>query len=98
MGALLAGLSGINEISGPGMLDFINGFSLEKLIFDNEICGQVFRMNKGISPKEDFPAIPLMQDLVNEGHLLISDHTHRYLQEEQHLPGSVINRSTLAEW
>ncbi len=60
MGALLAGLSGINEISGPGMLDFINGFSLEKLVLDNEICGQVFRMNKGISPKEDFPAIPLM--------------------------------------
>ncbi len=29
---------------------------------------------------------------------MISDHTHRYLQEEQHLPGSIINRSTLAEW
>ncbi len=39
MGATLAALSGINSISGPGMLDFSSCFSLEKLVLDNEICG-----------------------------------------------------------
>ena len=38
MGALMAALSGINSISGPGMLDFESCLSLEKLVVDNEIC------------------------------------------------------------
>ena len=39
MGANLAALAGINNVSGPGMLDFENCFSLEKLVVDNEIYG-----------------------------------------------------------
>ncbi len=38
--ALLAALAGVNSVSGPGMLDFVLTFSLAKLVFDNEICGQ----------------------------------------------------------
>ena len=38
--ALLAGLAGVNSVSGPGMLDFLLVFSLPKLVFDDEICGQ----------------------------------------------------------
>lgn len=98
MGAVLAGLSGINEISGPGMLEFINGFSLGKLVLDNEICGQILHMTNGVSPKDDFPAIPIMQDLLNDGHLLISNHSHQYLTKEQIFPGDLINRSTLLDW
>ena len=30
------------------MLDFINTFSLEKLVVDNEICGMTFRLLEGI--------------------------------------------------
>jgi len=94
----MAGLSGINEISGPGMLDFINGFSLEKLVLDNEICGQILHMTKGISPKDDFPSIPLIQELLSDGHLLISNHSYQYLSKEQIFPGNTINRSTLSDW
>ena len=46
MGATLAALSGINSISGPGMLDFESSQSLEKLVLDNEICGMVLRLVK----------------------------------------------------
>ena len=41
MGAVLAGLSGINSVSGPGMLDFESCQSLEKLVLDDEICAMV---------------------------------------------------------
>ena len=98
MGATLAALSGINNISGPGMLDFESCQSLEKLILDNEICGMTFRMIQGIEPKEDFPAIPLFQELLRERHLLISDHSMRYLREEHYFPGSVIDRTNRARW
>ncbi|UCB53528.1 MAG: trimethylamine methyltransferase family protein, partial [Candidatus Zixiibacteriota bacterium] len=98
MGATLAALSGINNISGPGMLDFESCQSLEKLVLDNEICGMTLRMIKGIEPKEDFPSLPRFEELLKEKHLLISRHTMRYLSEEFYLPGSVIDRANRARW
>ena len=98
MGATLAALAGINNISGPGMLDFESCFSLEKLVVDNEICGMTFRMLRGIEPKEDFPAGPLFQELLRENHLLIADHTRKYFKEEDYVPGFVIDRANRMRW
>ncbi|MBL7066849.1 MAG: trimethylamine methyltransferase family protein [Candidatus Marinimicrobia bacterium] len=98
IGATLAALAGINNISGPGMLDFESCFSIEKLVVDNEICKQVLRLVKGIEPKEDFPALPIFEELLKEKHLLISEHTRKYLREEHIFPGPVINRANRARW
>jgi len=98
LGAILAAASGINNISGPGMLDFESGFSLEKLMFDNEICGMVLKLIKGIEPKEDFPSIPIFEELINEGHLLIAKHTRKYLKEEHLYPNEVIDRLNRKRW
>jgi len=98
IGGTLAALSGINNISGPGMLDFESCQSLEKLIVDNEICGMMLRMVQGIEPKEDFPSLPRFKELLSEGHLLISDHTMKHLGTELSMPGKVINRANLARW
>lgn len=98
MGAVLAVLSGINNIAGPGVLDFVNSFSIEKLVMDNEICGMMHRMLKGIEPKEDFPALPHFRELLTEQHLMIAGHTRRYLREEHYFPGKVIDRANLQRW
>jgi len=98
MGATLAALSGVNNISGPGMLDFESCQSIEKLVLDNEICGMVLRMVEGIEPKEDFPSVPRFEELLKEKHLLISEHTRRYLREEFYLPGRVIDRANRTRW
>lgn len=98
MGATLAALSGINNISGPGMLDFESCQSLEKLVLDNEICGMTLRLIKGIEPKEDFPSLPRFEELLKEKHLLISKHTLKYLKDEFYFPGPVINRATRTRW
>ena len=98
MGATLAALSGINNVSGPGMLDFESCFSLEKLILDNEICGMAMRMVAGIEPKEDFPSLPRFEELLREEHLLISEHTLKYLKEEVYLPGPTIDRANRSRW
>jgi trimethylamine--corrinoid protein Co-methyltransferase len=98
MGATLAALAGINNISGPGMLDFESCFSLEKLVVDNEICGMTLQMIKGIEPKEDFPSQPIFEELLKEKHLLISDHTLKYLKEEEYFPGPTINRANRSRW
>lgn len=98
IGAALAALSGINNIAGPGMLDFESCQSLEKLVVDNEICGMVFRLQKGIVPKEDFPSLPIFRELLEEEHLLIAEHTRRYLKEEHLFPGKVIDRASRSRW
>jgi trimethylamine--corrinoid protein Co-methyltransferase len=98
MGATLAALAGINNISGPGMLDFESCFSLEKLLLDNEVCGMTLRLIKGVEPKEDFPSQPIFDELLREKHLLISEHTRKYLQQEEYFPGAVINRTNRSRW
>lgn len=98
MGATLAALSGINNISGPGMLDFENCQSFEKLILDNEICGMVLRMKEGIEPREDFPSVPHLEELIKEKHLLISNHTRRYFKKEFYIPGPTIDRASRKRW
>jgi trimethylamine--corrinoid protein Co-methyltransferase len=80
------------------MLDFESCFSLEKLVLDNEICGMTKRMIQGIEPKEDFPSLPRFEELIAEQHLLISDHTRKYLREEIYFPGPVIDRANRSRW
>jgi len=98
MGATLAALSGINSISGPGMLDFESCQSLEKLVLDNEICGMVLRLIKGMQPREDFPSVPHFEELLREKHLLISEHTRKFLKEEIYFPGPVVDRANRTRW
>ncbi|MGD8307614.1 MAG: trimethylamine methyltransferase family protein, partial [Ignavibacteria bacterium] len=98
IGATMAALSGINNISGPGMIDFESCFSLEKLVMDNEICGMMFRMLDGIEPKEDFPSLPIFEELLKEEHLLIAKHTRKHLKGEHYFPGPIINRANRSRW
>jgi trimethylamine:corrinoid methyltransferase-like protein len=98
MGATLAVLSGLNNVSGPGMLDFENCQSLEKLVVDNEICGMTARLASGIEPRDDFPAVELFTELLREKHLLIAKHTRRHLRKEITFPGPAIDRANRARW
>jgi len=98
MGAALGALAGINNISGPGMIDFESCQSLEKLVLDNEICRMTYRMTEGITPREDFPAVPILQELLRDRHLLISEHTLRYRDKEIWLPGPAIDRANREKW
>jgi len=98
MGATMASLSGINNVSGPGALDFINCQSLEKLVFDNEICGMTQRAKKGINSEQNFPTIELMDELLEENHLIIAKHTRRNLRKEHYFPGPVIDRMGRSRW
>jgi len=98
MGATLAALAGINNVSGPGMLDFESCFSLEKLVLDNETCGMALRLIRGIEPKDDFPALPRFEELLQQQHLLISKHTRLYLKDEHYFPGPAIDRANRSRW
>ncbi|HSD28280.1 MAG TPA: trimethylamine methyltransferase family protein, partial [Vicinamibacteria bacterium] len=98
MGALLAGLSGINSVSGPGMLDFESCQSLEKLVVDDEICAMVARLRRGVEPRDDFPSRPLFEELLRDQHLLIAAHTRKHRKEQIRFASPVVERAPLGRW
>jgi trimethylamine--corrinoid protein Co-methyltransferase len=97
IGAILAALSGINVISGPGMLNFESCQSLEKLIIDNEICSMAYRLIRGVAMRE----LPLIQDLfenfTQDTEFLTKDHTLKWYQKEHTYP-LLIDRDTYDTW
>jgi trimethylamine--corrinoid protein Co-methyltransferase len=98
IGTTLAGLGIFDNVSGPGMLDYINCHSTAKLVVDHEICSMVRRLRRGVEPRDDFPAVPLLSELLDEGHLLIAEHTMRHLGDEIVFPGPVIDRAGRPRW
>jgi len=96
-GLYLAGLAGVNSVSGPGMHYFESCLSLEKLVFDAEICAMTRRLVAGLEPREDFPADDLFDQLLREKTLLTADHTLKYFRQEHCIPGPVIDRTQLQD-
>jgi trimethylamine--corrinoid protein Co-methyltransferase len=97
MGAVIAALSGINVISGPGMMDFESCQSLEKLVIDNEICGMALRLVKGIELRDNFSE-DLFGNIYDGEHFLTSSHTVKWLREEFYFPSEVIDRANYQMW
>jgi len=98
MGTTLAALGRFDNVSGPGMLDFINCHSTAKLVVDHELCLMAQRLRRGVKPREDFPTVPLMRELLSEGHLIIAEHSMKHGGEEIVLPGPVIDRAGRPRW
>jgi trimethylamine--corrinoid protein Co-methyltransferase len=96
--ALLAALAGVNSVSGPGMLDFVLTFSLPKLVFDNEVCGQCLHFVRELSVLEDLPVQSLVDDLRAHDHLITAEHTLRHWPKELYLTDTVIDRENRETW
>lgn len=97
MGAVIAALSGINVISGPGMLDFESCQSLEKLVIDNEICGMALRLVKGIELRQGMSE-DLFGDIYDGEHFLTSPTTLKWMRDEFYFPSEVLDRTNYQIW
>ncbi len=96
--ALLAALAGVNSVSGPGMLDFVLTFSLPKLVFDNEVCGQCLHFVKELQPMDDLPTDELVAQLMRDDHLITAPHTLQHWPQELYLTDPVIDRANRETW
>ncbi len=96
--ALIAALAGVNSVSGPGMLDFLLVFSLPKLVFDNEMCGQALRFVREIKPIDDLPVGALIDQLMADQHLIMADHTTANWPSELYLPSTIVERDNRENW
>ncbi|VAW40023.1 hypothetical protein MNBD_CHLOROFLEXI01-313, partial [hydrothermal vent metagenome] len=96
--ALLAALAGVNSVSGAGMLDYVLVFSLEKLVVDNDLCGQALHFVQNMAVQQDLPTIDLVRHLLDEQHLITADHTLNHWPEVLYLPDGVIDRLNRENW
>ena len=96
--ALIAALAGVNSVSGPGMLDFLLVFSLPKLVFDNEMCGQALRFVREIKPIDDLPVGALIDQLMADQHLIMAEHTMAHWPTELYLPSTIVERDNRENW
>ena len=97
IGAILAALSGVNVISGPGMMNFESCQSLEKLVVDNEICGMAYRLIEGISQRDEPISKNLFEGFTAETQFLSMPHTRKWYRQEHTFP-KLIDRDTYDYW
>jgi trimethylamine:corrinoid methyltransferase-like protein len=92
MSAVLGALTGINMISGAGMLDFLACHSIEKLVIDAEGIASVQRLIEGIEPRGDSLALAMFAQTGLHGDFLKLKETRSLFRKEQHSPSAVIDR------
>jgi trimethylamine--corrinoid protein Co-methyltransferase len=98
MTALIGALTGINMISGAGMLDFLACFSPEKLVLDAEAIAMARRLLDGMKVHTETLATELFAGINFKGDFLKQRITRELFAREQHLPGPVIDRDSMRGW
>jgi trimethylamine--corrinoid protein Co-methyltransferase len=96
--AILGALSGINMISGAGMLDFLACQSLEKIVIDAEAIANAGRFLQGIKSHTKSLALEHYQKFEFPGNFLAQDLTRQLYKDVQYMPSDVIDRGSLRAW
>ncbi|MEW6085986.1 MAG: trimethylamine methyltransferase family protein [Chloroflexota bacterium] len=98
--AMVGALSGINMISGSGMLDFLSCHSAEKLVIDAEGIAMAKRMIEGVKLHTETLATGFYDEDINfkGGDFLKQRITMQLFRKEQHLPSNVIDRDSMRNW
>jgi len=97
--AMIGALSGINMISGSGMLDFLLCHSAEKLVIDAEGVAMAQRMLEGMKIHTETLATGFYEGVnFKGGDFLKQRITMQLFQKEQHMPTEIIDRDSIRGW
>ena len=99
VGAMVGALSGINMISGAGMLDSLLCQSPEKLVIDAEGIAMAKRMLDGLKIHTETLATGFYEGVnFKGGDFLKQKITLKLFREEQHMPSAIIDRDSVRGW
>lgn len=98
MSGLIACLSGINIITGAGLLEFSRVGSLEKLAADNDLCHMMLRIKRGIEVNPDTLASDLIANRGPGGEYISHAHTLKWFRKESCFMSPVMNRQARSHW
>ena len=93
--AMLGALTGINMISGAGMIESLACHSVEKLVMDAESIASAQRLVRGIGDGVAGASLAtgMFAQIGLSGNFLKLKETRALFRQEQHLPSPVIDRS-----
>jgi len=97
MTGLQHALAGVNIIWGIGQLDSQQALSMEMAVMDNDIAGQLKRLQQGIPVTEETLALGLVREMAPTGRFMMSDHTLAHYREQVHYP-TVVFRGQRGRW
>jgi trimethylamine--corrinoid protein Co-methyltransferase len=98
MSLSMAQACGINFVlHSAGILESYNCMSYEKFIIDDEICGMVKRIQRGIEVNPDTLALDVIKEVGPGGHFLDKDHTFKHFRTEFYQP-RLSNRDDFVTW
>ena len=80
------------------MIDFVNTFSLEKLVIDHEIVAMIKRVQKGFDVSDETLAVALIHALGPGGDYMSTEHTFRHFKEELYIPPNIIDKKNRNTW
>lgn len=95
--AMLGALTGINMISGAGMVESLACHSVEKLVIDAESIASAYRLVRGVEAGDagrgETLATAMFAQTGLSGQFLKLKETRSLFRQEQYLPSPVIDRS-----
>ncbi len=81
-----------------GMLESLLAVAYEQYIIDDDICGQVMRLVRGIEVTDESLSLDVIHDVCNgDGHYLGHPQTLELMQSEYHYPHTA-DRGTRKDW
>jgi len=92
---MLATLAGINNVSGPGMLESENCQSKEMLIIDNEFCGAALYFVQGVKKRET-SAVEDITIMAREA--MVNPDNIRYVRSDEFYHAELADKDNLASW
>ena len=91
-------LAGADCITQAGsMLDFALLASYEQLLIDDEMCGQILNMVKGLKVNDETLAVDVIRETGVGGHYVSSDHTYRHFRDVLYFP-KLGDRRSWEQW
>jgi len=91
--AVLGALTGINMISGAGMIESLACHSVEKLVMDAESIAAAQRLVRGVEVRGESLATAMFAQTGLSGNFLTLKETRALFRQEQCLPSPVTDRS-----
>lgn len=98
LGMIMGVLSGIDVISGPGMLAQLNCQSLQKLVIDNEYCGSALRLKQESEIVLADDIHKLISGVGPGGEYLKNRHTLKNFRKAHLFPSEIICRLNVNSW
>jgi trimethylamine--corrinoid protein Co-methyltransferase len=92
-----AALAGVHFIACAGTLDGITVFSEPLLVLDDELCGLIRRLARGIEVSEETLAVELIKEIGWQGYYLDQLHTAQHYRREHYLP-RLLRRESREVW